>query len=80
MAIKDISTAWKDDLKDRAFPTERIYIDFRQEIYPPYTGEMIYADIIDGIRLGELTTGDWRHREIADGILIGETIAGTVST
>ena len=57
MAIRYLSTAWKDDLKDRPWPTERIYIDFRQEIYPPYAGEMIYADLVDGILIGETIAG-----------------------
>ena len=57
MAIKDLSTAWKDDLKTRVSPTERIYIDFRQQVYPPYAGEMIYADVTEGILIGDAVVG-----------------------
>ena len=57
MAIKDISTGWKDDLKSRVWPTERIYIDFRQEIYPPYAGELIRGYVVEGILIGEEVAG-----------------------
>jgi hypothetical protein len=57
VAVKYLSTAWKDDLKSRAFPTERIYIDFRQEIYPPYGGEWVRGNIVDGILIGETIDG-----------------------
>lgn len=57
MAIKDLSTSWKGDLKTRAFPTERIYIDFRQEVYPPYAGELVRGNILEGILVGETITG-----------------------
>ena len=57
MASKYLSTAWKGDLKTRVYPTERIYIDFRQEIYPPYAGELILGDINEGIYVGDIITG-----------------------
>ena len=57
MAIKDLSTAWKDDLKTRVSPTERIYIDFRQEVYPPYAGELVRGNILEGILIGETIAG-----------------------
>ena len=53
MAIRFLSTAWKDDLKDRPYPTERIYIDFRQEIYPPIGVSKIKAILVDGVYLGD---------------------------
>lgn len=34
---------WKNDLKERVWPTDRIYIDFRQEIYPPYDSDLEYT-------------------------------------
>ena len=57
MSIKWISTGWEDDLKTRVWQTERIYIDFRQEIYPPITGEWQRGSIIDGILVGEALAG-----------------------
>jgi hypothetical protein len=79
VAVKYLDTNWKDDLKTRVFPTERIYIDFRQEIYPPYGGEMIRANILDGILLGDILSEDkWKY--LVDGILMGESITGTVTT
>jgi hypothetical protein len=56
VAVKYLDTNWKDDLKARVFPTERIYIDFRQEIYPPYS-EFIQGNILDGILIGEIIAG-----------------------
>ena len=43
MAVKWISEAWEADLKTRAFPTERVYIDFKQEIYPPFASDLTYT-------------------------------------
>ncbi len=44
MAIKDISAAWKT--QDRAFTKyERVYADFRQYIYPPYSSTLTYTAI-----------------------------------
>lgn len=57
MAVKWISEAWEDDLKSRAFPTERVYIDFKQEIYPPITGNFGRGSIVEGILVGETLTG-----------------------
>ena len=65
MAVKWISEAWEADLKTRAFPTERVYLDFRQEIYPPISGSF-HTDVI--------------RVNIVEGIIVGEAIAGTVTT
>ena len=56
MAIKWISTGWEDDLKARVSPTERIYIDFTQQIYPPITGNLMRVGIIEGILVGDLAS------------------------
>ena len=75
MAIRWLSTAWKDDLKERAFPTERVYVDFRQEIYPPIGPEYIIVNVIEGLKLGEVVTEE-RHREVIEGIKIGDVVTG----
>lgn len=48
MAIKWASANWKTDLKTRVYQTERIYLDFRQEIYPPYNSDLEYTLITSG--------------------------------
>ena len=75
MAIRFLSTAWKDDLKSRAFPTERIYIDFRQEIYPPIGSELIKGNIVDGLLLGDVPKED-RWQYIVDGVKFGDLVVG----
>ena len=57
MAVKWISEAWEADLKTRAFPTERIYIDFRQQIYPPISGRVGRGSVVEGILVGETVAG-----------------------
>ena len=57
MAVKWISTNWEDDLKTRVAPTDRIYLDFRQEIYPPITGGFGRGSITEGIKIGDLVVG-----------------------
>ena len=60
MALKWIGTSWEDDLKTRVSPTERIYIDFKQEIYPPISGsfhtDVVRVNIVEGILVGDLTS------------------------
>ena len=42
MSIKDIADAWKADLK--TFPAdERVYLDSRKEIYPPFGSDLTYT-------------------------------------
>jgi len=42
VSIKSIAAAWKADLK--TFPAdERVYLDSRKEIYPPYASDLTYT-------------------------------------
>ena len=48
MAIKYLSTGWKADLKDRSISSNRVYIDFRREEYPPYASDLSYTVMTSG--------------------------------
>ena len=48
MAVRWIAAAWETDLKSRVIPTERVYIDFRQIIYPPFNHDLTYTLIASG--------------------------------
>jgi len=58
VAIKDIGSSWKSDLKTLT-NEERYYIDFRQHLYPPYDSDLAYTAITAANEAGShnLTSG-----------------------
>lgn len=60
MAVKWIGANWKAQFansKVTSTADERVYLDFRQKLYPPLaTVKTVYVTVTDGIKLGDEST------------------------